>query len=288
MSTTNDKYAWSVNGFIGLILALGFFVIAAFMFGSARAPLDLIAGALSITIAVLILSGFTALSPNEARVLTFLGSYLGTVKTAGFHWTLPLTSKRLVTLRVQNFNSGIIKVNDAHGNPIEIAAIISWRVIDPARASFDVQSVSQFVSLQAEGALRAMASRFPYDAHEEHDSGAMSLRANPDEVAEVLKRDVQDRLGVAGVEVVEARVAHLAYAQEIASVMLRRQQAEAILAARRKIVEGAVSMVEMALTRLEKDVALRLDEAQRAHMINNLLVAIISEREASPVINVGT
>lgn len=233
-------------------------------------------------------TGFTMLQPNQSTVVTFFGKYIGTIGEQGFRWTWPLTGRHKVTKRAQNFNSGVHKVNDALGNPIEIASVVVWRIIEPSRSTFDVEEVESFVSTQSETALRAMATRYPYDLFESHGEGQLTLRGNPDEIGESLKRDVQDRLEMAGVEVIEARVAHIAYAQEIAQAMLRRQQAEALVDARRTIVEGAVGMVEMALKRLEDNGLVKLDEERRAAMVNNLLVAIVSEREATPVINTSS
>jgi len=229
--------------------------------------------------------GFFVLHPNEAMVFTFVGRYIGSARTAGFHWTNPFCAKHRVTLRVSNLVSEKIKVNDACGNPIEIAAVIVWHVIDTAKAKFNVDNYKNFVAIQSETAVRQLASHYPYDSHE---TNMESLRTNPDEIAEKLRVQVQNRLEVSGVNVVEARLMHLAYAPEIAQVMLRRQQAEAIIAARRQIVDGAVGMVEMALKNLEVSGMVELDNDKKAAMVNNLLVALVSENEATPVINTGT
>jgi regulator of protease activity HflC (stomatin/prohibitin superfamily) len=217
-------------------------------------------------------------------VLLFLGKYTGTVRTAGFWWVNPLASKELVSLRVRNFNSDRLKVNDAGGNPIEIAAVVVWRVVDSAKALFDVDYYEEFVAIQSETAIRSLAICYPYDSGEDDRA---SLRGSPDEVNTALQQQVQDRLQVAGVEVLETRLSHLAYAPEIAQVMLRRQQAQAIIAARQQIVEGAVSMVEMAMNQLSDRQIIALDDDRKAKMINNLLVVLTSENNIQPVVNAG-
>jgi regulator of protease activity HflC (stomatin/prohibitin superfamily) len=229
--------------------------------------------------------GFLIVQPNEARVLTLFGKYIGSIRDDGFWWANPLTIKKHVSLRIHNFNSEKLKVNDLHGNPIEIAAVVVYRVVDSARALFDVENYLQFVAIQSETAIRALASEYPYDAQDEDRA---SLRGNPHEVIENLKKQLQVRLEVAGVEILESRLSHLAYAQEIAQAMLRRQQAQAIIAARQKIVEGAVGMVEQALRMLNEQKIVQLDEEKKATMVNNLLVALVSESEAQPIINTGT
>lgn len=289
MQNSREVPAWRMSGFAALPLVLGLAVVG--VVGVQQGvemvrPASIAGGVVALVLLVVGIRGFFTLDPNKASVLVFFGRYVGTVTRQGFHWANPLARRVTTSLRVRNFNIDKIKVNDAMGNPIQIGAVIVWRIVDTAKAQFDVQSVREFVALQSETAIRAMASRFPYDEYEE--PGAQTLRGDPDHVAEVLRRDVQDRLGVAGVEVMEARISHLAYAQEIAQAMLRRQQAEAIVAARRRIVDGAVGMVEMALERLEKENVVDLDNERRAAMVNNLLVAVVSEREASPVLNTGS
>jgi regulator of protease activity HflC (stomatin/prohibitin superfamily) len=229
--------------------------------------------------------GFFVLHPNEAMVFTFVGRYVGSARNAGFFWTNPFCAKHRVTLRVSNLVSEKIKVNDACGNPIEIAAVVVWHVIDTAKAKFNVDNYKNFIAIQSETAVRQLASHYPYDSHEADQE---SLRTNPDQIAAKLRDQVQERLEVSGVNVVEARLMHLAYAPEIAQAMLRRQQAEAIIAARQKIVDGAVGMVEMALINLDKSGMVELDNDKKAAMVNNLLVALVSENEATPVINTGT
>jgi len=231
------------------------------------------------------LVGFFIVNPNEGRVLQFFGSYRGTVKTSGLRWANPLYSKRHISLRIRNFESQRLKVNDLDGNPIEIAAVVVWKVVDSAEAFFEVDNFENFVKVQSEAALRNLATRYPYDAHEDH---VTSLRGSTTLVAGELQKEVQDRLAKAGVHVLEARISHLAYAAEIASAMLRRQQAGAIIAARQRIVEGAVGMVEMALELLDKSGKVQLDEERKAAMVSNLLVVLCADREAQPVVNTGS
>jgi regulator of protease activity HflC (stomatin/prohibitin superfamily) len=229
--------------------------------------------------------GFFVVNPNEAKVLQLFGSYTGTVKTAGFQWANPFYSKRRISLRIRNFETTRLKVNDLEGNPIEIAAVVVWRVVETAEACFQVDDYNNYVHVQSEAALRNLATSYAYDAHVEHQ---MSLRGNTAEVAAHLKTEIQDRLSKAGVEVIEARISHLAYAPEIAAAMLQRQQAAAIIAARTRIVEGAVGMVEMALERLSQKGIVALDEERKATMVSNLLVVLCGERAAQPVVNTGT
>ena len=244
----------------------------------------------AVVVAVLALDGlgwfgFTVVPPNTARVVLLFGKYLGSIKTPGFWWVNPLTTRRLVSLKVRNFESGKLKVNDHIGNPIEIAAIVVWRVVETAEAVFQVDDYEHFVHMQTESAVRNLATSFPYDAHEE---GELSLRGSASEVSQRLRQEIQDRLATAGVEVIEARISHLAYAPEIANAMLRRQQATAVIAARQKIVEGAVGMVEMALELLSSKHVVELDEERKASMVSNLLVILCSDRDAQPVVNAGT
>lgn len=236
-------------------------------------------------VASVCLAGFFVVDPNEAKVLTLFGRYWGTVKQDGFHWANPLLTKRHITLRVRNFESAQIKVNDLEGNPIEIAAVVVWKVTDTAEACFEVDNYEHYVKVQSEAAVRNLATQYPYDAHEEHHK---SLRGNTLEIAEQLKSEVQERLAKAGVSVLEARINHLAYAPEIASAMLQRQQAGAIIAARQRIVEGAVGMVEMALDLLSKRDVVTLDNDRKAAMVSNLLVVLCGDRNTQPVINTGT
>jgi len=238
-----------------------------------------------IVVVTIMLAGFFVVDPNVGAVVQLFGRYVGTERRPGLWWTNPFAAKRKVSLRVRNFESGKLKVNDQDGNPIEIAAIVVWRVVDTAEAVFQVDNYDNFVHVQSESALRNLATTHAYDAHVE---GAMSLRGNTAEVAEQLKKEIQARLEKAGVEVIEARISHLAYAAEIANAMLRRQQASAVIAARSKIVEGAVSMVQMALDELSKRGVVQLDEERKAAMVSNLLVVLCSEHETQPIVNTGT
>ncbi|GBG10297.1 membrane protein [Paenibacillus agaridevorans] len=242
-------------------------------------------GAILIVLALVGLSSLVIVQPNEAKVITFFGTYVGTVVESGLWMVLPLSTKSTISLKVRNFNSQKLKVNDAEGNPVEIGAVIVFRVVDTAKASFDVDQYERFVEIQSETAIRHIAAQYPYDTFE--DASTVSLRGNADEVAAELLRELQERLDVAGVQLRETRITHLAYAPEIASAMLQRQQAIAIVAARQKIVEGAVGMVDAALRQLE-DNGIVLDDERRAAMINNLMVSIVSDRAAQPVINTGS
>jgi regulator of protease activity HflC (stomatin/prohibitin superfamily) len=233
----------------------------------------------------IVAAGLTIVNPNEARAVVFVGRYSGTVRRQGLWWVNPFTTRPRISVRVRNFESGQLKVNDHVGNPIEIAAVIVWKVTDTAEALFEVDDYESYVHVQSEAALRNLAMAHPYDAH---DDDITSLRADPLEIADQLKAEVQDRLDRAGVEVIEARISHLAYAPEIASVMLRRQQAEAVIAARTRIVEGAVGMVEMALDSLAEKQFVELDEERKAAMVSNLLVVLCSEQQTQPVVNTGT
>ena len=231
--------------------------------------------------------GFFMVAPNQGRVLQLFGQYVGSERTEGLRWANPLYMKAKVSLRVRNFESGTLKVNDSSGNPIDIAAVVVWKVVDTAEALFEVDDYENYVQIQSEAALRNLATTHPYDSYDD-DGADFCLRSNPEEVAELLKKEVQDRLSKAGVEVIEARLSHLAYAPEIANAMLQRQQASAIVAARKKIVEGAVGMVDLALMALaEKDVV-TLDEERKAAMVSNLLVVLCGESAAAPVVNAGS
>lgn len=277
----NEKTTWKLNGFVGLLflfvtLGLGVYAFAQEQF---------IAGILLFALDFVMLTMFTVVQPNQAAVVTFFGDYKGTIRESGMWLTTPFSNRRKVSLRVRNFNSVKLKVNDVEGNPIEIAAVVVFRVIDSAKALFDVDNYEQFVEIQSETALRHVASKYPYD---NFTGEGYSLRSNADEVADELSRELQMRLKVAGVEVMEARLTHLAYSTEIASAMLQRQQAAAIISARQKIVEGAVGMVQLAISQLQEQGVIELDDERKAAMINNLMVAIVSDRAASPVINTGS
>jgi regulator of protease activity HflC (stomatin/prohibitin superfamily) len=245
----------------------------------------IIAYALAIAVDGICLAGLFVVNPNEAQVLQLFGHYVGTVKAPGLRWANPFYTKKRISQRIRNFESQKLKVNDIEGNPIEIAAVVVWKVVETAEASFEVDNYENFVHVQSEAALRNLATSYPYDSHDEQ---VTSLRGQTAAVADHLKNEIQERLAKAGVLVIEARISHLAYASEIAAAMLQRQQAGAIIAARQRIVEGAVGMVEMALERLSQKELLRLDEERRATMVSNLLIVLCGERAAQPVINTGT
>lgn len=240
---------------------------------------------IAIGLGLFLFAGLTPVNPNEARALVLFGHYAGTVRTQGLQWVNPFTERRRISVRVRNFETGRLKVNDHDGNPIEIASIVVWKVTDTAEALFEVDNYENFVQVQAESALRNLAMTHPYDAHREGD---VALRSNPVEIADQLRSEIQDRLQQAGVEVIEARISHLAYAPEIANAMLRRQQANAVIAARSRIVEGAVGMVQMALEQLAEKQVVELDEERKAQMVSNLLVVLCSEQDTQPVLNAGT
>jgi regulator of protease activity HflC (stomatin/prohibitin superfamily) len=269
-------------------------ILLAIVFGAVRMLIMAIdqdsPALIALWVAVLVVDavcwfGLTVVNPNEAKVIQLFGRYQGSVKEQGLFWLNPLTTRRRVSLRVRNFESGKLKVNDHIGNPIEIAAVVVWRVVETAEAIFQVDDYENFVHVQSEAAVRNLATSYPYDAH---DEGQMSLRSSAGEVAVRLRGEIQERLEKAGVEVIESRLSHLAYAPEIANAMLRRQQASAIIAARQMIVEGAVGMVEMALEQLSAKRVVTLDEERKASMVSNLLVVLCSDRDAQPVVNTGT
>jgi regulator of protease activity HflC (stomatin/prohibitin superfamily) len=250
-----------------------------------RDTLSIIGASVLLGLAIVAACGFFMVNPNQGQVLQLFGEYRGTAKSQGLRWANPFLTKKAVSLRVRNFESSHLKVNDNEGNPIEIAAVVVWKVVETAEAVFEVDDFENYVHVQTEAALRNLATSYPYDAHDEN---MVSLRGHTSAVAEHLKREVQDRLAKAGVEVIEARISHLAYAPEIAAAMLQRQQAGAIIAARQRIVEGAVGMVEMALGMLSQKSIIELDEERKAQMVSNLLVVLCGERGATPVINAGT
>jgi regulator of protease activity HflC (stomatin/prohibitin superfamily) len=244
-------------------------------------------GIFNIIIGSSLLAGFMAIQPNSARVLTMFGDYVGTVKESGFFWANPFFLKQSISLRAHNLETTQLKVNDKQGNPIMIAAVVVWKVRDTFRAAFDVENYQQFVTIQSESALRKMAMAYSYDNFED-ETAEITLRSSSTEINEMLESEIAERLDLAGIEVIEARISHLAYAQEIASAMLQRQQATAVIAARSKIVEGAVGMVEMALEALSKKEIVHLDEEKKAAMVSNLLVVLCSDKAASPIVNAGT
>ncbi|MBW8849507.1 MAG: SPFH domain-containing protein [Xanthomonadales bacterium] len=247
--------------------------------------LFLVVGVLVVVGAFLCLVGLYMVEPNQAAVLNLFGKYVGTVKDSGLRWNNPFYGKKKVSLRVRNFESGKLKVNELDGSPIEIAAVIVWQVVDSAEAVYNVDDYESFVHIQSESALRAMATSYPYDQHEE---GQLALRSHATEVGHHLQKELQERLADAGVTVLDARISHLAYAPEIAQAMLQRQQANAIIAARTRIVAGAVGMVEMALAELQKNGVVHLDEERKAQMVSNLLVVLCGERATQPIVNAGT
>ncbi len=248
-------------------------------------PLAIAAWSFAEVVLVFLLAGLFVVNPNEGRVLQLFGAYVGTVRQPGLRWANPFYTKKRISLRVRNFESGRLKVNDNDGNPIEIAAVVVWQVVDTFEAVFQVDDYGNYVKVQSEAALRNLATLYTYDTHDENQ---MSLRGNTAAVAEHLKKEVQDPLSRAGVEVLEARISHLAYAPEIAAAMLQRQQAGAIIAARQRIVEGAVGMVEMALEMLSRRDIVTLDDERKAAMVSNLLVVLCGERSVQPVVNTGT
>ncbi|MDH7454688.1 SPFH domain-containing protein [Luteimonas composti] len=252
---------------------------------SGGSPLQAVLAGLAGLLALFCLLGLYMVEPNQAAVLSLFGKYVGTVKENGLRWNNPFYSKKKVSLRVRNFESGKLKVNELDGSPIEIASVIVWRVVDSAEAVFNVDDYESFVHIQSEAALRAMATSYPYDQHED---GQISLRSHPVEISDRLKEQLDERLTAAGVDVLEARISHLAYAPEIAQAMLQRQQANAVIAARTRIVAGAVGMVEMALAELEKSGTVKLDEERRAAMVSNLLVVLCGDRSTQPIVNTGS
>jgi regulator of protease activity HflC (stomatin/prohibitin superfamily) len=287
MKTVTESVARKMSGYLALVITILLVAANAYLiyFMAVNRLPEYLWIEIPLIIATMIFpAGLFVVQPNEARVLVLFGKYIGSVREAGFWYANPFAIKRHVSLRIRNFNSEKIKVNDLQGNPVEIAAVVVWQVVDSARALFDVDHYENFVAIQSETAIRALASEYPYDAEED----VASLRARPQEIAERMQHQVQNRLEIAGVEVRDARISHLAYAPEIAQTMLRRQQAEAVIAARKRIVEGAVGMVDQALRMLSEKKIVELDQEKKATMVNNLMVALVSESQAQPVINTGT
>jgi regulator of protease activity HflC (stomatin/prohibitin superfamily) len=288
LKRTQERRATAANG--GLMLLITFIVVALMawslvdLISHEEVGMVIILSSLTLVL-VLLLSGYYSLQPNEAAVITLFGNYEGTDRTSGLRWVLPWYKRTKISLRVRNVTGEKLKVNDKRGNPIEIAAVVVWRVTDTAQAMFDVDQYQSFVDIQIETAVREIASHFAYD-HAEHEEP--TLRANADEVAQLLREKLQDRTSVAGVVIDETKLSHLAYAPEIAGAMLRRQQAEAVIAARTLIVEGAVSMVENALHQLSARDIVKLDDERRAAMVSNLLVVLCGDRDTQPVVNTGT
>jgi len=269
-------------GHLAAVLGVAWWFVEA---ARASQTLQVVAALVVFLVLVVFMIGYYMVEPNQAAVLTLFGKYAGTVREQGLRFNNPFYAARKVSLRVRNFESGRLKVNDLNGSPIEIAAVIVWKVVDSAEATFNVDDYESFVQIQSEAALRSMATRYPYDQHKEDD---VSLRSHAEEISEHLKQQLDERLTTAGVDVIEARISHLAYASEIAQAMLQRQQAEAVVAARRRIVDGAVGMVEMALTDLKKQGLVDLDEERQAQMVSNLLVVLCSDRAPTPVVNAGS
>lgn len=288
----HEKERKAVPGFLMLAVVLGMYGYAGYLIYQLIKQGDKVPGATGMIwqmmvlfiVGAVMMGGFFIIEPNGSKVLLLFGKYAGTVKNSGFHWTNPFYTKRNISLRAQTLNGQRLKVNDNVGNPVEIAAIVVWQVMDTYKASFDVEYYIDFVNLQSETAIRHLASSYPYDAEE----GQISLMRNTDEISKHLMVELEERLALAGVRVIEARLSHLAYAQEIAGVMLRKQQAAAVIAARQRIVDGAVSMVQMALDHLERDNIVELDSERKAAMVSNLLVVLCSETNVQPVLNSGT
>ncbi|WP_295565563.1 SPFH domain-containing protein [uncultured Stenotrophomonas sp.] len=289
-----EKSLASLNGLgtlAGSLLAAlaggALFVLGVAAKASTGSPnlLLMLAGVLVTVAAVFILAGLYTIQPNQAAVLSLFGKYVGTVKDNGLRWNNPFYAKRRVSQRVRNFESGKLKVNELDGSPIEIAAVIVWQVVDASEAVYNVDDYESFVHIQSESALRAMATSYPYDQHED---GQLALRSHASEISQHLKNELAERLADAGVQVIDARISHLAYAAEIAQAMLQRQQANAVIAARTRIVAGAVGMVEMALAELQKNGVVELDEERKAHMVSNLLTVLCSDRGTQPIVNAGS
>ncbi|MFE2170387.1 SPFH domain-containing protein [Streptomyces sp. NPDC059447] len=284
--------ARSVGGGLALLLGLagivggaGLIAAGAVQTAAAAKALLIVGGILLIVVSIFAMSGLNTVAPGEARVVQLFGRYRGTIRTDGLRWVNPLTSREKISTRVRNHETAVLKVNDAYGNPIELAAVVVWRVEDTARAVFEVEDFTEFVETQTEAAVRHIAIEYPYDAH---DEGGLSLRENAEEITEKLAAELHARVEAAGVSIIESRFTHLAYAPEIASAMLQRQQAGAVVAARKQIVEGAVGMVELALTRLAEEDIVDLDPERKAAMVSNLMVVLCGDRAAQPVVNTGT
>ena len=283
-----EKEAQVVPGVLMILILVAVVAgcVAWFIGGVHAENVGSIVGSLLVfTICCVAFAGLFAVNPNEAKVVTLFGTYIGSARKTGLWWTNPFTMRRRVSMRIRNFESAKLKVNDQDGNPIEIAAVVVWKVVDSAEAIFEVDNYENFMHVQCEAALRNLATTHPYDTHAE---GQTSLRGQTAEIAEQLRNEIQARLEKAGIQVIESRISHLAYAPEIAGAMLRRQQASAIVAARQKFVEGAVGMVELALSELSKKQIVNLDDERRAAMVSNMLVVLCSDQHTQPVINTGT
>jgi regulator of protease activity HflC (stomatin/prohibitin superfamily) len=282
-----EKLIRPTSGWFMLLVSL--LLIAFGIFGFTQFPNQglMIAGVLSIIASFIVMGGFIAIEPNNSRVLTLFGSYIGTIKSSGFYWTNPFYTKKKISLRANNLDTKAIKVNDKHGNPIIIGAVVVWNVDNSYKAAFEVDNYASFVLTQSESAIRKLAGHYSYDNFED-ETAEITLRSSGDEVSQMLEREISERLAIAGIVIIEARISHLAYAEEIASAMLQRQQATAVVAARSKIVEGAVGMVEMALEQLSKKAIVTLDEERKAQMVSNLMLVLCGDKSAQPVINAGS
>ncbi|MFP5115275.1 SPFH domain-containing protein [Bacillaceae bacterium C204] len=281
-----EKSIFKMNGFAALVIALLCIVFGIYLIVTGSIS-EKISGGIVVLLGLIIATSLTIVQPNEAKVLTFFGTYLGVIRDQGLWATIPFTFKRSVSLRVRNFNSERLKVNDLEGNPIEIAAVVVYKVRDSAKALYDVENYVKFIQIQSETGIRHIASRYAYDSFDNSEN-TLTLRQNSDEVADVLAHDLQTRLDVAGVDVIQAQIMHLAYSSEIASAMLQRQQAQAVLSARKVIVDGAVGLVKAAIDQLAEQEIVDLDEEKKAQMVNNLMVAIVSEKGTQPIINTGS
>ncbi len=283
-----EKIIKPMSGYLTLILTLVFLAVSIALFVNSQGNGWMITIGVILTLSAFFLSaGLIVISPNHSRVLTFFGKYVGTAKENGLLFVNPLYTKQKISLRAENLESSRLKVNDSMGNPIEIAAVIVWRVADTYKAAFEVEDYEQYVKVQSEAAIRHLATSFPYDQFED-ENATITLRGGGEKVNELLEKELSDRLAPAGIQIIEARISHLAYAQEIAGAMLQRQQATAIVAARTKIVEGAVGMVELALEQLSKKEIVHLDEEKKAAMVSNLMVVLCAEKAATPILNTGT
>lgn len=283
-----EKSIFKMNGFVALVLALICIIGGIYLFFNTLSVGGKLGATVVLILGLIIATSLTIVQPNEAKVLTFFGTYIGVIRDQGLWATIPFTFKRSVSLRVMNFTSEKLKVNDLEGNPIEIAAVVVYKVNDSAKALFDVENYEKFIQIQSETGIRHIASRYAYDLYENVGENTLTLRQNSDEIAEVLVNDLQKRLDVAGVSVIESRIMHLAYSQEIAAAMLQRQQANAVLSARKVIVDGAVGLVKAAIDQLQEQEIVELDEEKKAQMVNNLMIAIVSEKGTQPIINTGS
>jgi regulator of protease activity HflC (stomatin/prohibitin superfamily) len=276
------------SGYLALVIIPALHILDGWLFYKAvlaENPPGIFFTVLAFVIIMICYKGFFMVHPNQAKVLQLFGSYVGSVRETGLRWANPFYAKEAVSLRIRNFESEVLKVNDSSGNPIKIAAVVVWKVVDSAEAIFEVDDYQSFVHIQSEAALRNLATSYPYEIHSGEE---IALRSSPQEIAEKLQAEVQDRLDKAGMKVIEARISHLAYAEEIASAMLKRQQAQAIVAARRQIVDGAVGMVKMALEELRNQDVIELDDERKAAMVSNLLVVLCGEENVQPVLNTGS